>query len=250
MVKPALCQARHLIAAVDHVCSQLSRPVCTTDLKAYFQHHPWKIPQLRQRIGQLLIKAARPYRRSTNPLHKIGLIGNQAYYAVGAGPWHTTLGQHGRLLRMQAVAAWRLPEHVAPLLGTRYEQAARNAMAGFVQEWSESAHEYHPLADQVLQAKDMAASVFHLHKPDDLISRKEARRLLLKLVAKYDGKLRAKHFNPNRPLAFLCWPQSNLFKSPGALVYSRHQIEAFARWKAGFAGKERLYLSFYDLSIL
>jgi len=198
----------------------------------------------------LLIKAARPYRRSTNPLHKIGLIGNQAYYAVGAGPWHTTLGQHGRLLRMQAVAAWRLSEHVAPLLGTRYEQAARNAMAGFVQEWSESAHEYHPLADQVLQAKDMAASVFHLHKPDDLISRKEARRLLLKLVAKYDGKLRAKHFNPNRPLAFLCWPQSNLFKSPGALVYSRHQIEAFARWKAGFAGKERLYLSFYDLSIL
>jgi hypothetical protein len=250
MPEPHASEAKKLIAVIDLLCHQLERPASSNDLKSYFRSHPLAIPQLQQRPGQLLIKAARPYRRGTNPLQKIGLIGNQAYYAVGPGSWHKALEKHGRLQRMQAAAAWRLPEKAAPLLGTKHEQAARNALAGFALEWRKVAHEHQPLADQILEATAMAASVFQLHAPDDLISRKEAQALLLKLVAKYDGRLRAKHFNLYRPLAFLRWPHSGLFTPSGALVYLRRQIKAFACWKAGLEGHERLYLSFYDPTIL
>jgi hypothetical protein len=149
---------------------------------------------------------------------------------------------------MQEVALWRLPETLQPFLGTKVEAAARNALAGFVKEWS---HATLPaLADQIEEARELAASSFRLHLPSDLIGRKEARALLLKLVGKHQGKLRSRHFNPNRPLVLLHWPQSQLFQQPAALAYSKEQINAFSCWKGGLEGRERLYLSFYDPLIM
>jgi hypothetical protein len=133
-------------------------------------------------------------------------------------------------------------------MGTKFEAAARNALAGFVKEWS--ATDFPPLAEQVAEARRIASPKFQLHLPKDLIGRKEAKALLLKLVAKHDGKLRAQHFNPDRPLAFLCWPQSSIFKEQPELTYSKSQIQAFTSWKSGFEGREKLYLSFYDPTIL
>lgn len=245
-----MSETQKLISVVEFLCGLHARPVSTHDLKSFFRQHPDKIPQLHQRLGQLLIKAARPYRHGKNPLRKIGLIGNQTYYAVGAGNWVEVFERHKRLLRMQEVVSWRLPELAAALLDTDHEKAARNAMAGFIKEWSSVAGEYQPMVEQINEAGAMAAAKFQNHSPDDLVDRKSARSLLLRLVASYDGKIRAKHFNPNRPLAMLRWPQSGLFKAIDDLVYSKAQIEAFARWKAGVEGRERLYLSFYDPTAL
>jgi hypothetical protein len=149
---------------------------------------------------------------------------------------------------MQEVALWRLPETIQPFLGTNSEAAARNALAGFVKEWG---HTTLPaLVQQVEEARVLASPSFRLHLSGDLIGRKEARALLLKLVGKYQGKLRSRHFNPNRPLALLRWPQSQLFKQPAALTYSKGQINAFSCWKGGLEGRDRLYLSFYDPTVL
>ena len=248
MPKPQTCETHKLISTVAHLCRHLDRPVCSKDLKTYFSEHPDEIPQLKQRLGQLLIKAARPHRRGDNCLKKIGLIGNQAYYAVGVGNWAMSFATHKLHIRMQEVALWRLPETLTCLLGTKFETAARNALAGFVKEWSPA--DFPPLAEQVEEARALASPKFQLHPPTDLIGRKEARALLLKLLAKHDGKLRARHFNSDRPLAFLCWPQSSVFKEQPELTYSKSQIQAFTRWKSGFEGREKLYLSFYDPTIL
>jgi hypothetical protein len=248
MAKLQTFETGKLSSVVSLLCQKLGRPVCSKDLKAYFSKHPDEIPQLQQRLGQILIKAARPHRRGDNPLKKIGLIGNQAYYAVGVGNWAASINAHKVQLRIEKVVLWRLPETLTCLLGTKFEAAARNALAGFVKEWS--ATDFPPLAEQVAEARRIASPKFQLHLPKDLIGRKEAKALLLKLVAKHDGKLRAQHFNPDRPLAFLCWPQSSIFKEQPELTYSKSQIQAFTSWKSGFEGREKLYLSFYDPTIL
>jgi hypothetical protein len=227
-------QVRLLVRAVRRLTEQLKRPVCTKDLKAHWNQHPGDRPELLQRTGQTLIKAARPV--SQDRLYRIGLIGNLAYYAADNDPfWKRRLAAHEADLAIENTIKDPFPNHMSALRGGPHEALALNAVAG----WAVEMERYLKHASETFSA-GVIQNVLNFGlpnelpawagiSPSDLIGKEAAIQLLTgELSRRAPFKLELRQ-NWYRYLSPWRWPQSILFQRPdGAPVYSRRQLTLLA----------------------
>ncbi|MFZ5807634.1 MAG: hypothetical protein ACOY3I_10575 [Verrucomicrobiota bacterium] len=192
-------------------------------------------PLLRQRLGQQLIKAAYPRLQPVSFLYQVGIIGNLAFYATTPEKkWDKKLEQYFLELEIQKELHLHTVDHAIGLFGTAYEKMARNALAGFVKQWSfvsklKQTEEIAKLKRMLKEAKLHVAKTFKLQAPQKLISRQDAERFLRREAEKRLGKFRASHINYSRYLAPWSWPQVNLFQKSSELLYSPQQLQWIAQ---------------------
>ena len=227
-------QVRLLVRAVRQLSQQLKRPVCSKDLKAHWNQHPDERPELLQRTGQTLIKAARPV--SKDRLYRIGRIGNLTYYAADNDPyWTRRLAVHEADLVIEKNIRDQVPAQMLALRSSPHEVLALNAVAG----WAMEMERHLKQASETFSA-GVIQDVLNFGlpdelppwagiSPDDLIGKGEAIALLTgELSHRAPFKLEV-HNNWHRYLSPWRWPQSILFKRPaGDPVYSRRQLKLLA----------------------
>jgi len=225
-------QKARLVAEVDALCRQLGRPVSAKDLAARWRSLPDRRPILLQGVGQLLLKASRPVKGDSPILRQVGMIGNLGFYAADEDPaWAESFRRHEIAVRAARHVKWAIPEHALYLLGTEHDALAKNALAGFVAEWSA------PVADTTIAlpprlhdlldvAKQHAPGEFCGHCPE-LVSRGEASDILASQIARTAGL--DDTGNLNRHLARLSWPMCSLFSGVGFWEFQVRQY-CHARW--------------------
>lgn len=233
-------QKRRLLAEVERLCVMLDRPVCSKDLARAFCAEPDRQPILRQALGQVLIKAARPVLAPARSLHRVGILGNVAFYAPDEDPaWSVKLQQHFVCLQVSRAEKEQLPARASALFGTPFEGIARNALAGFMQEWSMLKGAAAPdrvsleKLDRLLRHAAVEASPkFVACVPFDLVRREQAASMLRREYATRNHAVAAERQNVNRHLARLKWPQSQLFQQTPAGEFSVLQVRCYAaeRW--------------------
>jgi len=231
-------QKLRLLAEVEFLSEKLARPVSSRDLAALWHREPDRRPLLLQRIGQQLFKAARIRKTPTPRLHRIGILGNLAFYAVDDSPkWRDALSRHGTLVTLRRQARLQMPFHAVPLIGTPHDALARNALRGFLNEFEATVQspgfkdfvEQTCWPEMIQAAREGAADSFAAIPPGDFVSRKMAASILGREYGKRYPFGVASRLSVGRHLVRLAWPQSALFKEKG---YSRAQIVAYcaSRW--------------------
>ncbi|MDX6765610.1 MAG: hypothetical protein SFU85_02355 [Candidatus Methylacidiphilales bacterium] len=224
-----------LLAAVGDLVAKMGRPVCSDDLRSHLNtmEDQERVPFFAQCWGQVLLKAARPRPEPFPYLRCLGKIGNRAYYALeDTQELRLALGRHKDTLRAKVGASWRLAEAITNLIGTPYEAQARNAAAGFVQEFGPLSTLDERLAGQVEEARKWVVGPFVAREPSDWITRKEALALLKEAATRCLGPDEASQIKYQKILTAWQWPQSELFMRKG-LRYSRSQIACVAKTKWG-----------------
>jgi hypothetical protein len=231
---PAHSENQRLCELVLKLAVQLDRPICSLDLDAHFHTEPDSRPILTQRLGQLLIKAARPAVGPVPRLRRVGLFGNRAYYANDDPVWNVRFADFVNRGRLELFHELRFPDRVRYLMGSQYGGLASHALAGWVAETEllMARCPDHPLNSDLVrqreQARPLAALTFRLVAHDDLMDRVSARRLLRRLVEHRNPHRCGYKVNYNRYLAPLKWPQSALYPAAdGRLDYSRRQLQAY-----------------------
>jgi hypothetical protein len=96
------------------------------------------------------------------------------------------------------------------------------------------------LTRQKNQVSSIAAPVFNLIIPDDLLSRAVALRTLRRFIEHRNPHRRGYRVNYNRYLGPFKWPQSSFYPAMHSLIYSRRQLEAYmvSRWPIGHENEE------------
>jgi hypothetical protein len=226
----ANAQGLRLVQAVRRLSARLDRPVSGRDLEMYFRQHPHERPDLMQAIGQLLIKASRPF-DGVERVYQVGIVGNRAYYAANEDPtWEPKLARYDADSWLERAIREDLPDKIRILLDGSMGGLARNALAGWCWEMATVL----PLASdaaRVAKAKVMmgaaeaqAAPSFAGIAPGDLITRAEAVRILSRELGRRAGYMEGIAINWNRITAPWCWPQSRLFEQVPRPMHSRAQI--------------------------
>lgn len=222
-----------LMAAVGDMVAKMGRPVCSDDLRRYLNalEDQEQVPFFTQCLGQVLLKAARPRPEPFPFLRCLGKVGNRAYYALeDTQELRLALGRHKDTLRAKVGASWRMAEAVTNLIGTPYEAQARNAAAGFLQEFGPLTHLDECLADQVEDVRKWVVGPFVAREASDWITRKEAQALLKEAAIRCLGPEEATQVKYQKILTAWQWPQSDLFVRKG-LRYSRSQVVRVAKTK-------------------
>jgi hypothetical protein len=223
-----------LMAAVGDLVAKMGRPVCSDDLRRYLNalEDQEQVPFFTQCWGQVLLKAARPRPEPFPYLRCLGKLGNRAYYALeDTQELRLAMGRHKDTLRARVGASWRLAEAITNLIGTPYEAQARNAAAGFVEEFDPLAHLDERLEGQVEDARKWVVGRFVTQEPKDWITRKQALALLKEAASRCMGPEAAGQVKYQKILTAWQWPQSELYPKKG-LRYSRSQISqvALSKW--------------------
>ena len=227
-------EGRRLVGTVRKLAAKLDRPVCGRDVELYFRMHPHERPELMQAIGQLLLKASRPY-AGVDRVFQIGIIGNRAYYAADEDArWKAKLARHDADLWLARAIREDLPCKVRIIRRGSLDDLARNAFAG----WAEEMEEVLPLAadaTRVAKAKVMvkaakaeAGRPFTGQVPADLISRAETVEILKDELCRRADYLVGIEVNWNRIATYWTWPQSRLFPRMTGPIHSRAQIALLA----------------------
>jgi len=224
------CEKIRLIQAVKTLNEELNRPISSQDLREYFLLHPEEQPLLRQCLGQQLLKASRSWKTNVPSVFQVGIIGKYAYYAsTDAVEWKKKFDDHVLNLSIQNELKLNMAEKAISLIDSPYEKFARNALAGFISEWTpalknNSIEEIDDLAEAIDEAKKYASKKFIRWMPKKLISRRQAFRFLQNEATRRFGKFRAAHINYDRYLASWSWPQVNLFPKSSKLLYVPEQL--------------------------
>ena len=233
-------ESTKLIGLVHRLCDRLQRPVSSKDLLHFFREDPEVRPLLFQRPGQLLFKLARRRRKTHARIYHVGIISNLAFYAPAySQKWTAAFEAHRDIYELAEQCHLRMPEHTVRLIGTRFDGFARNALAGFVQEFeaayerqrnshSEIVPEFSGLIDL---AKRHAAESFVLRAPEKLISRARAGEILSEEYARRMQLADPVTRNLNRHLVHLKWPQSP-FCGAATAMFWEEQVCAYcvSRW--------------------
>jgi len=230
----ANAEGRRLVGAVRKLTARLDRPVCGRDLELYFRMYPREHPELLQAIGQLLIKASRPF-AGVDRVYQIGIIGNRGYYAADEDPkWNVRLARHEADVWLERAIREDLPSKVRIILRSSLDDLARNALAGWCQEMEEIL----PLATDATKVAKTRVAVkaarlevgrpFTGEVPADLISRAEAVLMLKDELCRRADYLLGVEVNWNRIATDWTWPQSRLFPKVGGPLHSRAQVTLLA----------------------
>jgi hypothetical protein len=234
-----LSENRKLCDLVSALAMELGRPVCSIDLDRHFAAHPESRPLLTQRLGQLLLKAARPARTGISCIRQVGLYANHGYYAPDTSRiWDVRLAEFRNHEELILFHRLRFFARIRYLIGGSYDALARHALAGWMAEvdFLMGRCPSHPSCAILIQQRDqirpLAASSFARVVPSDLISRSVALSLLQRSIFENAAHRQGFKINYSRYLSQLKWPQSHLFPSMQVLKYSRRQLEAFivSRW--------------------
>lgn len=231
-----------LLNLVTLVANELQRPVCAYDIRRHLKSLPQEQPLLLQALGQQLFKAARP--EGTRRLHRMGLIGNQAFYAAtDESCWRPWFHSYSATLALRRELKIEFPKQAQNLLSTTHEPLARNALAGWVLEVFRlkaqrpqlSFSQQQALHQLIALAKANKADQFAAIEPSDLISGKEAKEIILQeMHTRVPWRLEYPETRPNlnRYLAGYAWPQIGLFARRETKLYWSKQIQAAcaARW--------------------
>jgi len=232
-----------LIRLVHMLCGRLHRPVSSKDLLSYFREDPELRPLLFQRPGQLLLKLSKQKKRFGSGIYPIGIISNVAFYAPDRNQcWLAAFEAHRDLHRLEEQCCLRMPEHTTRLIGTRFDAFARNALAGFVEEF-ESMYQRNSPSESVLEfpalliiAKRHATDAFVLSPPEKLISRETAGEILSKEYTKRMQIGDPIGISCGRHLVHLKWPQSSFCGDASGLFW-KEQVYAYcaSRWPVNVA---------------
>ena len=224
----------HLLQEVRFLAEKLKRPVSSRDLAAHWRAFPDSRPLLLQAPGQLLIKASRECETGER-VHRIGLYGNLAFYAPDEDSfWQRAFDLYTIRERMRRHVRWGIPQHALYLVGTDQERYGLNAIAGFLEEWGPvmEINEAQQIAIETgfIKMMDLARSETvppWAGRIPKLTNRAKVARIILCAVADTrDGD--SKHFNVNRHLAEVAWPQTPVFTEKG---YWLAQVAAYVDWK-------------------
>lgn len=163
-------QALRLVKAVRHLSWLLERPICNRDLETYFKEHPEARPELKKRLGQLLIAISLPSKIHVARIQSIGVLAARAYYSPDSDPkWaqafalmrreHRRRTERWDLIYEGALYLCSIPHHAA---------FAKNALAGWWQEYGEiiDCPEAYPI--------DEKAGPHVYQEPTDWVSRQQA----------------------------------------------------------------------------
>jgi hypothetical protein len=234
-------QFTRLLADVVMLCGKLRRPVSSKDLLRYYRRFPESRPLLLQRLGQVLIKLARVRSGSSSArIQKIGIIGNLAFYAPdNSEAMRSSFGLYSTQVALAEQCRFRLPDYAVRLIGTRFEGMARNALAGFVEEWSPAVAQCKGCSSVTLDempgllatANNYATSKFIEVLPENLITRAEAACILREEYQRRSLGTETFSMNVGRHLVHLSWPQSRLFP-PLPNLFWADQVKAYcaSRW--------------------
>jgi hypothetical protein len=233
-------QFDRLLADVEVLCAELKRPVCSHDLLRYYSRHPDSRPLLFQRLGQLLLKLARQRTYSRPRIRRVGIIRNLAFYVPNdEREWGVAFELHRSHIAITEQCRFRLPDYAMQLLGTRFDAMARNALAGYIEEWSPVIDLWHGSNDSILHkmrgllatAKKYASPEFIRVAPETFIGREEAAATLRKEYGKRMPGINASAMSVGRHLVHLSWPQSRLF-TPLPNLFWADQVKAYSasRW--------------------
>jgi len=234
-------QFDRLLADIVMLCGKLKRPISSKDLLRYYRQFPESRPLLLQRLGQVLIKMARVRGKSYSArIQKIGIIGNLAFYAPDdTEEMRRAFALYNTQVALAEQCRFRLPDYAVRLLGTRFEGMARNALAGFVEEWGPAVAKYQRYSSDTLDemhgllatARKYAASEFVRVVPENLISRADAAGILREEYQRRSHGTDTSTMNVGRHLVHLSWPQSRLFH-PLPNLFWADQVKAYcaSRW--------------------
>jgi hypothetical protein len=251
-----LSENRRLCDVVLALSHQLNRPVCSLDLVKHFEAHPESRPILTQRIGQLLIKAARPAKSSVPRLRQVGLFGSRAFYAPNADPaWDDRFVEYVNRGQLDLFQRLRYPEKVWYLLGGAFDSLARHSLTGWMAEAQMLVVRCpdHPasivLIQQREQVRPVSATKFQRFIPDDLLSRDVAMRTLQRFVRDRTPHRTGFQVNYNRYLCPLRWPQSALYTQSPEMTYSLGQLKAFmtSKWPRDDENEEEAHALYWAL---
>lgn len=213
----SISECRKLAEQVSTLSMELGRPVSSKDLLACYRRYPDRRPLLLQAVGQLLCKAAQRKGVLAEPIHRIGLHGNLAYYAPEPGMYWSDAF---RIFVVQERARWALklsiPNYASALIGSDF---ARNAAQGFLDEWEpkmplliSSKWRFASIFGHTLGAARLLGSGGFIAKvPLDLCDRSGARLCLLEEIRNRRPDSSAERTNLNRHLVLLKWPQAEMF---------------------------------------
>lgn len=216
----SISECRKLAEQVLTLSTELGRPVSSKDLLAWYRRHPEQRPLLLQAVGQQLFKAAQRKGVLAEPIHRIGVHGNLAYYAPEPGTYWSD-AFHIFVVQERARRALKLaiPNYASALIGSEYEVFARNAAQGFLDEWEpkmtllvSSKWQLASIFGQMLgAAKLLGSGGFIAEVPLDLFDRSGARLCLLAEIRNRRPDSCAERTNLNRHLVLLKWPQAEMF---------------------------------------
>jgi hypothetical protein len=242
-------QFDRLLADIVMLCGKLKRPVSSKDLLRYYRQFPDSRPLLLQRLGQVLFKMARVRSKTFSArIQKIGIIGNLAFYAPDyTEEMRSAFALYSTQVALAEQCRYRLPDYAVRLIGTRFEGMARNALAGFVEDWSPLVAQCNGFSSATLDemhgllatSRKYAASEFIRVVPENLISRADAAGILREEYQRRSHGTDTSTMNVGRHLVHLSWPQSRLFP-PLPNLFWADQVKAYcaSRWPVTSAEHE------------
>jgi len=241
---------RKLYDLVSALAHELKRPVSSMDLNRHLAIHPETRPVLTQRLGQLLLKAARPAKTGIPRIRPVGLYSYHAYYAPDSSQiWDARFDEFKNYEDLISFHQLRFPERVRYLLNGPHDALARHSLAGWLAEAEllMGRCPTHPVNVALIQQRDqvrlLAALSFAIVIPCDLLPRSTALSLLQRSIAVHAAHRLPFKINHSRYLSTLKWPQSHLYPTLRALKYSRPQLQAFlvSRWPQDHENEEEAY---------
>ena len=245
-----LSENRKLYDLVSALAQELKRPISSKDVDRHFEVHPASRPILTQRLGQLLIKAARPAKTGIPRIRQVGLHAYHAYYAPDSTPiWDVRFAEFKNYEELGLFHRLRFHEKVQYLLNGPHDALARHSLAGWLTEADllMGRCPVHPLNAALIQQRDqvrhLAARSFTPVIPSDLLPRSTALSLLRRSIVEHADHRLAFKINYSRYLSALKWPQSHLYPQLQVLKYSARQLQAFlvSRWPQEHENEEESY---------
>lgn len=244
-------EKRRLVRVVGALCARLGRPVSAADLKGWFARHATDRPELAQRLGQQLLKAARPRPAPLPRLWRTGVHGSLAYYCAQEdldGRWAEAFERYVLEERLAAAAKENFVEAVGILLGTEeYGGRAAHALAGWLAEAEELAGrcaqvgvtsaDLESLRGEIAAARPHAVASFTPRPPADLIGRAAADGLLRVEFARRGFEVDGARLSTGRLFSLLRrWPAPGRDKEEteqpgGPAFYSRAQVLHLCAWR-------------------
>lgn len=198
-------------------------------------------PILLQAVGQTLIKATRKAPDGWGRVRKIGIIGNLAYYAMDAGlAWRRALDVHRARLGLQKAIREEMPVLAQNLLDTPFADVARNALAGWHQEWVTGIRQFPQLAKAFTLrlsplagiAEENMASKYIPVPLGNPLTRQEAESLLRAEYSQRQEWANGERLSPNKHLVRLKHPRSALLPTLG-FFEAEVRLYCQARWPIG-----------------
>lgn len=225
-----------LLSAVEELCIQLGRPICSGDLRELFREHPERRPCLLKRLGQQLIVAAEAQDGVVPHLKQIGIFRHKAFYALDDTPeWRTRFTDYCVEQRVEELLRLNIPDHILTLREKGRGSLASHAASGWIAEIEHLAND-HSEPSRIMSGivipvnlgaeKPWTAAVID---PSALANRFDTARFLqahARIRRLWDAPL-----SPYRYLARLRWPQSPLFPEVSQYAALREQLSHFVRGK-------------------